>query len=910
MVIVAAMAFSLSVLQGNASQAAWDRVVAIDPAGIETEDDFNGALREQKLSTAGFTNWFTGRWPFVSFIGGTAMGNVSEDLEFFYEKPFKWSSRVFDYVMENGGSKFGIRATIRPYRGEGVFPGHRSYLLTYRCDRLLEQYHPSYILVNGVKVWDSLTQPVLDGKIMVPFWFDEPGDPVIDFVVDKTATPASLGLALRAFDTEFLGAPGEKVLFKGVNEERQTSPADLEHRFAFGIFPSTVDYWTDKGVSISEIESGWKPNFRPTYPTDDVWLSPFIDPAPAKGPYHDFMATYGGCNILGSSPADSILSQTAGYARGVFANCDDPRAAKQALALNGKVTVQWFGEEETPLMLDTRADDPATLKQLTDEREVTRSAKAGSGSPERIVDVVEPFPVALSSAYALDRGHDFLVLKDEEDPQYNILMAIGRGAGRAFEKPFGFCWAQTHAPFPSFDFKLQACLLYYFSGASWIGAEAEDAPSFADGRVADWVMPYVEAQRFAMVHPARGKPIVPTAICWGDGDRWWAPYSPLGQMDTFQRAVTFDEKTEVVTSEPSFTKRLPWMPEDPKAWSFEDAGHMAYFFDHVDEMKGYDLLDVYFPGFGDAFSARIAGLLTGTPQGPVDFLDVERASQKTLESYGVAVFLGHAAIDNALRAKLLAAADSGQTIVLGAQDIGEGRSLPGLRIPLRNPQPLKGEVEIGPGPFPERSAPTFNGKVYLTNPEGWETLASVGDPKWPILVRRQFGRGMIYVYLGRWMSEGESLLRPLLKSIGKQNAPLIFGPADDQLEYVAYRKNAGAWVAVFNHGAILIGPDKLKALRAIPPEPLTSEVKGPWNGQISFRLDRLGLDPSRSFGLYEIEGIDGAPFQRVISGKFTFSIKPIPFDLRNGEIRAKVHVGKRAEFLIAPPGQAHAVFFG
>jgi hypothetical protein len=33
--------------------------------------------------------------------------------------------------------------------------------------------------VNGRRVWDSQIHPILDGKIMVPFWLDEPGDPVI-----------------------------------------------------------------------------------------------------------------------------------------------------------------------------------------------------------------------------------------------------------------------------------------------------------------------------------------------------------------------------------------------------------------------------------------------------------------------------------------------------------------------------------------------------------------------------------------------------------------------------------------------------------------------------------------------------------------------------------------------------------
>lgn len=900
----------ISAAQHSPGQAIWQRTVAIDPQGIETRDDFDEALRHEKLSTAGYMNWFTGRWPYISFIGGMAMGNVSEDLEFFYEKPFKFSTRVLDFVMEGGGDKFGIRATIRPYRNEGVFPGLRSYLLTYRCDRLLEDYHPSYILVNGRRVWDSKMDPILDGEIDVPFWQDRPGDPVIDFVVDQRYTPESKGLALRMFETQFLGRRGEKVSWKGAGDGTERSPADVAQRFPFGLFPTSVDYWSDNGPRIDDLTSQWKPNFHPAYPTDPVWLSPFTDALPAKGPFHEFMVTYGGSNVLGAKPGPDIVQRTAGFAAGVLAPYADVAAAKRQFAEHSGLKVQWFTEESSPLMSDRLPADSAVTKTLTEERDSVQSARLETGSPDKILDIVEPFPPALSSAYEYDRGHDLMVFKNEEDPQYNILMSMARGAGRSYGKPFGFYWEQTHYPFPSLDFKLQACLLYYFSGGSWLGAEAENAPSFDDGTVAEWVLPYVKAQRFAMVHPARGTPIVPTAICWGDGDRWWVPYNPLGQMDTFQRSVSYDHATGVMTSEPAFVKPLPWMPSDPAHWSFEDSGHLAYFHAYVPELKGYNLLDVYFPGFGDAFTARIAGLLTGTPYGPVDFLDIDRASPSTLQSYTVAAFLGHASIGADLRDKLVDAATSGQTIVMGAQHIGEGHSFEGLRIPLRNAKPMSGPIDVIDGVFSHASAAAFNGNLYTINPTGWEIVASVGDPAWPILVRKSFGKGMIYVYLGKWMDEGAAVLRPLLGALGTAAMPLVFGPADDQLEYVAYRKGAGAWVAVFNHGDIPVGADRLRTLRATPPEPLCSKVRGPWKGEVSFRLDRLGLDPAKKFALYQVDGIDGPMFDRVVAGRETFSVRAIPAVVKDGVIRAKVTVAKRAEFVVAPPGHGHAVFFG
>ena len=910
--MIAVAVFCVLALQAKTtpSPAVWDRVVTIEPKGIETQDDFNEELKRQKVGTAGDTNWFTGRWPMVSFLGGMVMGNASEDLEFFYQKPFKWSNRVLDYVMEGGGRKFGIRATLHGYGGDGVFPGNRSYLLSYQCDRLLDEYHPSYILVNGQRMWDCRLDPILDGKILVPFWQDKPGNPVIDFVADLDYTPEVKGLGLRAFETQFLGMPGEKICFRGASEVPEASPADKEDRFAFGVFPSQLDFWSDKGPTIESLKSLWKPNFKPAYPTDPMWLSPVSETSRARGLYHEFMVTYGGANVLGSNPSQEVLDQTAGYAMGVLADPAESARAFRDLGARSHLGLLWLDSDDSPLVLNLPQSDPTHQKELQTQRNTIQAAKVATGNPDRIQAVSSPFPPALTSAYAYDSGKDLLVYKSEEDPQYNILMSMARGSGRSYGKPFGFTWDGAHTPFPSLDFKLQVCLLYYFSGGSWIGAEAESAPSFENGSVAEWAMPYVQALRFAMVHPSRGMPIVPIAICWGDGDRWWVPYSPLGQLNTNQRSVSYDHVTGKVSAEPAFVKPFPWMPANPHDWSFEDSGHLAYFNDHLSGLKGYDLLDVFFPDYGDALTARIVGLLTGTPYGPVDFLNVNQALPQTLQSYGLSVFLGETTLDSPTKQRLIEAAESGQTVVVGAEQFGEGHGLPGLVIPLREPKDLGGAAEGSSELFPGGRILGFSGKVYEVSPAEWETVATVGELKWPLLVRRAFGSGWIYVYLGRWTAEGGPVLRPLLQQLGAQVAPLRFGPEEKQLEYVAYRKGAGAWVALFNHGAIAVGADRLKPLRAIPPEPLVSILKGPWNGEITFRLKQLGLDTAKKYGVYEVDGIDGTGFDRVISGKGTFQIQAIPFVLKDGEIHAKARVRNRAEYLIAPIGEAHAVFFG
>ena len=378
--------------------------------------------------------------------------------------------------------------------------------------------------------------------------------------------------------------------------------------------------------------------------------------------------------------------------------------------------------------------------------------------------IFEPFPPALSTAHEYERGHDILCLKNEEDPQYNIMMSMSRGAGRSFGKQFGFYWEQTHYPFPSADEKLHCCMLYYLSGGTWIGAELENMPGFENGLVPDPVVPWVQAMRFASVHPARGASIVPIGIFWTYGDKWWAPFNVFGEMDTFQRHIEFDFATKKLKVEPAFTHVFDWMPQDRKDWGFQTTGHLSYFIDGLPELQGYDLLDVFFPRYGDAYTARITRLLTGTPYGPVDFVYGDSATAEHLKSFGVLAILGHADLEPAIVQKLQAALESGVPVVLGAQHVkAAGGDLWSLK--LGSASPAKGKVGDG----------DFDGNVYSFSGDGWGTVASVGGR--PLLVSKQVGKGTAYVYLGEWIKDGGAALRPLLAGLGAQAAPLVFNQA-------------------------------------------------------------------------------------------------------------------------------------
>ena len=528
--------------------------------------------------------------------------------------------------------------------------------------------------------------------------------------------------------------------------------------------------------------------------------------------------------------------------------------------------------------------------------------------------MIEPFPPTLYGHREYERGSDLVILKNEEDPQANILMAMGRGTGRTFGKPFGFYWEQTHYPFPSLDEKLHVCMLYYLSGGSWMSAEADGAPSFASDVVADWVYPLVEAMRFAMVHPARGRPIVPVGIVYSDGDAWWIPYNPFGQMDTFQRYIGYDHATGKLTCEPAFTKVFPWMPQEGPKANWRQFGHLSMFLDKLDELQGYNLLDVFFPKYGDAYTAHIARVLTGTPYGPVDFVLLDRATAEHLRTFGVLAVLGKAAIVKMeTEAKLSEAARGGAQVVVGAQHFLSwqgnmvGRPF-GLTFSKGSTE-VQGRVTGIAAIFAGKTG-NYSGGLFSAQGNGWETVASVGNR--PLVLRKPLGKGMVYVYLGRWIWQGADALRSVLAYAGQQAAPLALDKPDDQLEYVVYRKNRGAWVALFNHGNIVVGCDRLDPAkwRVAPPEPLFTSPRGPYRGTIEFRLDRLGLDPAGDYALYEVLGIDGRALKDVVSGRKTFEVKDIRFESREGVLRATVEIDKRAEYVIAPRGEGKDVFFG
>ena len=440
-------------------------------------------------------NWFTGRWPYISFLGGMVMGNRSEDLEFFYSQPFKWYTTVLDYVLTDGGKVYGLRAKFHRYKEGAAAQAVRSFLLNIRTDVLLAEYHPSYIYANGRRVWDYKKHKMGAGSIQVPFSVEEAGDMTIDMVVDKEYTPDTKGLAFRMFFLNYLGEPGVKVDLANARGEGRRLAGRPASAFRLRPVSQRLRFLEQPGRAFRRDQRSWKPNFRPDYPTDDVGLCPFCFDAAAKGKYHEFMTTYGGCNVAGNG-ATAAMFQANPYLRGALSPIKDPADARRILAIDPKLRVFWFrGENGTAV-----GERAGTCRQ-----EPGRQPGAGHGH----VRTLPAHARQLSRIRARQRPVD---PEERGRPAGQHHDVDGPRRRPHLRQAVWLLLGANALSVPLLDEKLHVCLLYYLCGGSWMSAELDAAPSFAGDIVAEWVYPLVQALRFAMVHPARGRPIVPIGI--------------------------------------------------------------------------------------------------------------------------------------------------------------------------------------------------------------------------------------------------------------------------------------------------------------------------------------------------------------------------------------------------------------
>lgn len=842
-----------------------------------------------QLERTGFVNWYTLRVPMCGFLGGVLFGFRSpKDSWILHDKPFRYYTSGMDDVLEGKGKLFGIRILFWRYKelekGGKRLP-FRSFFFRVKGWSLQEN-HPSYILVNGKKVWDCKTHK-FDNEIAFPFALEEAKDVVIDMIVDRDYTPEVKALGFRYGWLQYLGQPGQKVHMKPVEDKGDAARVAKLKTFRFGLFDPGYDCWqdavdpnlADKILTVDKL--GWKKYELPDYEIQDIGVAPSHVGNGDK--YNQFTAEYIGASLLGHDAKPEVIQGLGKRFKGFGLGWDVPTTRK-LLQAHPEAKAYWFMEGQP-------------------NKKKVETAKAKTGKPENVVLVAEPFPPSLAAAFACNNGADIFLLKNQELPQHNILVAMARGGGKSFGKPWAFGCFTIKTPFPSIDFREQYFLQWYFAGTSYICSET-DGWSYRLPKLLDWTTPYVRALRFYGLHPKLGRPVERIGILWTKGDAWIIPYTPFGYKDTFIRYVGYDHESRKLTC-----KHISELDEQPGLWDnpWWLGATMKREKEGLEYKRGYDLLDVFFPKYGDALTARFARMLTGTPYGQVDFLNVDSVSSETLGDFKLLACLGHAKLNTQTAAKLKAAVEKGACLVGAASHLRGGPF--GISI-QRGKADIAGKVKGLDEIYDDKETEGFSASVYKVKEEGVEPVAWTADGETPLIVRAKLGKGEVYAVLTEHAAESAKLLRPLLAYLGARVSMVDFAPADDQMEYLVNRKGEGALIAVLNHGAIPVGSDRVKTDRVKPPEPLVSVVKGPWKGTMILHLDRIGLPADKDYEVLEVQGIDGEAYHQVLAGKQRFRLKKVAAKKAGNTLKAGVKIDKRAEFVIAPAGKGSLVFLG
>jgi hypothetical protein len=130
------------------------------------------------------------------------------------------------------------------------------------------------------------------------------------------------------------------------------------------------------------------------------------------------------------------------------------------------------------------------------------------------------------------------------------------------------------------------------------------------------------------------------------------------------------------------------------------------------------------------------------------------------------------------------------------------------------------------------------------------------------------------------------------------------------MEYTIQRKGGTAVFALFNHGTIAIGTPDVVEVRVDLGEPMVSEVKGNWEGSIAVSLENAGLDPGQEYEVYEVMGLDQDRHSNVLVNSGEYEAVAVNGVVRTGnDLKFKLKVGRRGEFIVGPKGNALKDFF-
>jgi hypothetical protein len=583
-------------------------------------------LRKRGVQVGGTVNFWLGVFLPLSLMVQPMDSLARFPHTIFYDKSFKYYTAKWSnyYAPLEGGKICGLRFRWAGY-GNRPLPGKTGYIFSAKGGTL-DTNHPSYILVNGVKIWEHGQTPML--KVGVYrfatgfFYLEEDGYPVVDIVMDRAMHPDVDKMDIRYCHLNSLG--NCRVKEKHTSYGKLPSPGDTCEKWESGLVRIKGDVkfvgYTPKesgpATSLRELRSAWKPYRKPAYPVDGSFIAAsavnVYNFTRFNEDYEAFLMEYCGTN--------SAITGAYGDKERAFMEKYRDRIeyiletnAAPAERLNDIFTR--FPDKKVVLGLEVwDGYAPAAFKKTADA--------------SRTIRMVEVFPAGLNNKHLLSwhkGGVEIAIQKNQEGPQNNILVSNVRGAAKATGGRYGHHWEGTQVPPLTPDFKEQALLLWFLSGADFV-APQEEATS---DRLGSDMLATIRANRLMMLHPRRGRQVVKIGVLRGL-EEIVGPYNRFACHDIPQRDISYDH---------SLKKLEVLMDIPPEAWD-------------------YDLLDVFFPKYGNMKIAKRARMLTGTPYGPVDLLHTDLA-EAGMNDYRLLVFLGNGRMTAEVERKLRAYVEGG-----------------------------------------------------------------------------------------------------------------------------------------------------------------------------------------------------------------------------------------------------------
>jgi len=461
-------------------------------------------------------------------------------------------------------------------------------------------------------------------------------------------------------------------------------------------------------------------------------------------------------------------------------------------------------------------------------------------SPERVKFLYDTNGAAWPVAYYHHQGADILGSKNIGRQNGNIVLANVRGAATTYNKKSWFtadpypCWIIHQYSPEEYEQFLYAG---YFGGADIIGAQcgnffAGDLPNPAGVKI-------LEFAKFTKTHPRRGRQVIKIGMVRGFGDMWSFIFCP--GSDELETNMFRDNK------------------------------------DNAD----YNLLDIFYPKFGDYKHTNPDRWFTGTPYGDIDMLPWDAPLEK-LKEYSLIIYTGINAMDDKQYEKLKEYVRQGGRLIMACGHLQkEGGDI------LTNFDPSVSKEEIIERDIFRNDVSDLFG-VEIGNKEGDIYRLKISDAQvvskinnQPLIVKKSIGKGEAYLFATKHLTttkQGEEEARRIIEQMAEHISPIEFSPKSEWLQYFIQKKDDIYILCFLNHGRMRYpagnGPDY-----------------GIYEGKITLKF---GLP--KDCEAFEVNLTD-------------MSLKPIPVYKRNNKTVLNISVDKKTEIIIGPRGKTANEFF-